>query len=653
MQPNRGVLSPNSSITMKITLNKGDRNQLEEIYNSLGQSAVDIDKAALLISSCNISSTDFDLDDIDELWTSIPCGKNAEIEIRHYMVSDEAFTGQGLGHWNNVPRNLPRPFSATAEVCSSLDDINKKYSRKGWEKCISFMCTTLGVGFSVFSSLGTSFFPLLLWLDSLLHLVLDQGEFVKELQKFDQDSVAIMGKVVKRHKRVDDIMDKEEYLVQVEYKATEEDGSVDTCVANYSSGVISHGAKELFQMTESSSLVHMKILPSCPSSVIPTFLFEKKLRVSQYWTTIMHPLRVVLGILFYFGLSLLGLIVFPAYIVLPCAIVGVFLMVPLSYLSVRNDLELKKRLVQSEPVSIPTKSDVHHDWVLRTSGRSQSRQLKLLVAVVGSCACMVMSPILCIVSFIFVHLSLERLSSPRRESVKSLKEGDVIPGKVSSRRTTGGPRAYERLYYGTIQYDLLRYGNRYTLEKEFLHRYLFLNVGKRVEVCIMPEHPRSGHPKEILQSMDFSEVNYLLLLIALFLYLLGHVGVYSSSDSGNEAIVLWIAFGLAPLLVVPQLLVWGEVQYQRSQEQLFNGAKVVGFQKMEVQHSRTEQRVPEAISVDAEDGQYIETPSSEVDSALIGNASSHTRIPELTDGESFVATYPVSNRIEHFVGDRV
>ena len=68
-------------------------------------------------------------------------------------------------------------------------------------------------------------------------------------------------------------------------------------------------------MTESSSLVPMKILPSFPSSVIPTFLLEKKLKVSQDWERFIHPLCVVLGILLYFGLSLVGLIVYPAYIV--------------------------------------------------------------------------------------------------------------------------------------------------------------------------------------------------------------------------------------------------------------------------------------------------------------------------------------------------
>ena len=68
---------------------------------------------------------------------------------------------------------------------------------------------------------------------------------------------------------------------------------------------------------------------------------------------------MVLGILLYFGLSLVGLIVYPAYIVLPCAIVGILLVVPCFPL-VRNELELKTWLVQSEPVSIPTESDVRH-----------------------------------------------------------------------------------------------------------------------------------------------------------------------------------------------------------------------------------------------------------------------------------------------------
>ena len=49
-------------------LNKGDREQLDEIHNLLGQSALDIDKAALLIISCSIASAHFDLND-DEPWT--------------------------------------------------------------------------------------------------------------------------------------------------------------------------------------------------------------------------------------------------------------------------------------------------------------------------------------------------------------------------------------------------------------------------------------------------------------------------------------------------------------------------------------------------------------------------------------------------------
>ena len=80
----------------------------------------------------------------------------------------------------------------------------------------------------------------------------------------------------------------------------------------------------------------------------------------------------------------------------------------------------------------------------------------------------------------------------------------------------------------------------------------------------MSEHPRSGHPKEVFRNMDPSPVKYVLLIfIAFCLYFLGHWLVYLEGANG-EAIVSWIITGVAPILVVPQLLVFGDAEYQRS-----------------------------------------------------------------------------------------
>mmetsp|Transcript_6407 Transcript_6407/g.13948 ORF Transcript_6407/g.13948 Transcript_6407/m.13948 type:complete len:691 (+) Transcript_6407:145-2217(+) len=619
VQPNGGVISPNSSITIKITLNTRERKQLEEIYKSLGQSALDIDKAALLILSCSIvaSDTDFDLND-DDFWSSMPSRKNNEVEICHYMSSNElfTFTGKDLGRWSNA-------FPATVEVRSTLDDVNEKFSGTGWEKCFLCICTTLGVGATMITSLGLSGFPLLMGLDSLLFIIMDRGEFVRELHKIDQNSITITGKVVNRHKRVDNIMDKEEYLVQLEYEETEEDGSVGTSVASFLSGGVSHGAKELFEMTRSSTLVPMKMVPNCPSSLIPLFLLEEKLNVAQRWTSFVHPLRVVLGILSYFGLSLFGMIAYPAYIILPCAVGGVFLLVPSSLSSVRKVLELKTRLVQSEPVSIPTESDVYRRWVSKVLGRSQSRRLKFILAVVGAFACIVSSPPFFLPLFIFGFWPLTRLtcSSRRRKTFKTMKE-TAIPGKVHTRRSSLDQGVTS--YYGTIRYDVPRYGNVYTLEKEFLNKGFIDDVGKIVDVFVMPEHPRSGHPKKILENMIQKEsfasqfTTFSLISATFCLYFSGHWVIYSSSpDHGEDDsmaidIAFWVATAVAPILVIPQLLVVGEVDYHREKEKIFNGAKVVGLQKgrggIEVRHGRSVQQVSKAIPADAEDG-HTETPS--------------------------------------------
>mmetsp|Transcript_23197 Transcript_23197/g.41462 ORF Transcript_23197/g.41462 Transcript_23197/m.41462 type:complete len:727 (-) Transcript_23197:1891-4071(-) len=662
VQPNIGVISPNSSITIKITLNTRERKQLEDIHNSLGQNALDIDKAALLILSCSVvtSNTDFDLND-DELWSSMPSRKNNEVEIRHYMSGNEVFTfsGKSLGCWSNA-------FPATVEVRSTLDDINEKFSRSRWEKCFVCICTTLGLGATMITSLGLSCFPLIMGLDSLLYMIMDRGEFVKELQKIDKNSITIMGKVVKRHKMVDDIMDKEEYLVQLEYEETEEDGSVCTSVASYSSDRISHGAKELFEMTRSSTLVPMKMVPNCPSSAIPVFLLEKKLNMSQRWTIFIHPLRVVLGILSYFGLSLLGIIAYPAYIIFPCAVGGVFLLVPSSLLSVRNVLELKTRLVQSEPVSIPTESDVYRHWVSRVLGRSQSRRLKFMLAVVGAFACIVTSPPFFLPLFIFGFWPLTSLScsSRRRKNLKKMKE-TPIPGKVHTMRSSLDQGVTS--YYGAIRYDVPRHGNVYTLEKEFLNKGFIDDVGKIVDVFVMPEHPRSGHPKKILQNMIQKEsfasqfTTFSIISATFCLYFSGHWIIYSSSPDHDENdsmaldVALWVATVVAPILVIPQLLVVGEVDYQREKENIFNGAIVVGLQKgrgdMEVQHGRSVQQLSKAIPIDAED-ENTDTPSVQFTPALLGDESNHTIITDLNDGESASTAGRASNRVVHVVHTR-
>ena len=51
------------------------------------------------------------------------------------------------------------------------------------------------------------------------------------------------------------------------------------------------------------------------------------------------------------------------------------------------------------------------------------------------------------------------------------------------------------------QYHVLRFGDLYTLQREFKGKQWYHDIGQRVTVSLLSDHPRSGHPKSELTSM--------------------------------------------------------------------------------------------------------------------------------------------------------
>ena len=89
-------------------------------------------------------------------------------------------------------------------------------------------------------------------------------DFEDELQKYQENSIDIEGRVIRRVKR--DNM-QERYFIQLEYEGG--DGNVQTYITDYSSIIPSHRAHELYKRTETSSTIAAKIY----QAVLPTARF--------------------------------------------------------------------------------------------------------------------------------------------------------------------------------------------------------------------------------------------------------------------------------------------------------------------------------------------------------------------------------------------
>lgn len=236
---------------------------------------------------------------------------------------------------------------------------------------------------------------------------------------------------------------------------------------------------------------------------------------------------------------------------------------------------------KGEPESIPTENDAHQHCFFFFLGRSPSRRLKVISAIVGAFVCAVSSPMLFIPLFVFGFLPLISLPSANSR-LKLLKcfGSNSVPGIVCSHRRKRDNDNKTTEYYGTIQYEVLRYGNLYALKREFKGERWYNNVGKRVNVDFLPDHPRSGYPRGELSNMlrkEFFHSRFSMpssILIGFSLYFAGHWIVYTDSTFFG-----WIITAIAPILVIPQLLVWGKKDYHDFQEKLLNGAEVVSCRK--------------------------------------------------------------------------
>jgi len=272
------VLSPFSSVTLRVIFQESERKKLRNIHELLGQHALDLEKAALLIQRCTIDS-DAGLNEMnDDAWRSNPTNGYQKIYVNHILT----YNGGMDARSQPIASNLP-PFPSTAVVSSCLKEIDDDGNVECWKKAIFAIP---GMFVIVGNTLGV--FPLMLGLNSLLKITIERGEWSNELQSFDQNSVSIEGKVQKREKTAGDISCEEKHFVRYTYQGTNEDGVVRTYAMNFSSDVTVHDAKTFYEMTEDSPVVPLKILPNYPTSAIPTFLLEGKLKSTLYWTRYLH-----------------------------------------------------------------------------------------------------------------------------------------------------------------------------------------------------------------------------------------------------------------------------------------------------------------------------------------------------------------------------
>mmetsp|Transcript_21752 Transcript_21752/g.39962 ORF Transcript_21752/g.39962 Transcript_21752/m.39962 type:complete len:695 (+) Transcript_21752:100-2184(+) len=637
--PNKGVLSPNCSVTLRVTFCERERKKLWKLLEYVGHSAINMGADnALLILSCN-------RDRMTEKKTDM-----TKIKIHHYITPED-------GGLDTRPVLSPfQHFPATAAVHSCMDEIEKDDNRSCCEKAVVAVCTWI-VLITGSLTMGLGFFPLHLGLNSLLKIVLDRGEWVNQLQNLNQNGVEIEGRVVRREKRVDGVLGEVNYLVQLQYEGTEEDGDVRTCLVSYSSLAVAHGGKELYEMTNESSLVTLKMLPGCPSSAIPSFLLEKKLIVSSYWARRQHYLRAILGILTYLGLGSFWLILSPVYIGLPCLVGGIVLLVPFSVALDKKERALKRKLVLIEPASIPTE---YHDALTWVLGKI-ARRLKVIMAIVGALTVFMMAAPGFIILVIggFFPLIILSWSSRLRKSLKSFEEQAIsVRGKVFSHRASWSDKTTS--YYATIRYALRIYGDDiYIFEHEFKSDHLYSSVGKAVQVMVHPNHPRSGLPRQTLMNIIWLDTCSsrlgapLSISIATCLYFLLHWVIYDyqgGEDSLGTVIVMWIITFVAPILVIPQILVWGEKEHNQSEQLFFSGANVVGFRKQcRRQRDKPNDHLEKAIQVDVEE-EHNATLIAKAVPALLEDEFNHTVATELTDGESTIASTD-SNYLECFDND--
>mmetsp|Transcript_23963 Transcript_23963/g.50815 ORF Transcript_23963/g.50815 Transcript_23963/m.50815 type:complete len:711 (-) Transcript_23963:184-2316(-) len=574
---NKGLLAPFDSVTLQVFLSKPGWLQLGEIHEMLGENALNVERATLLIQSCTVAAaSDDEVDALNEnTYLSNPTTECANIRVYHFVKDKDGIDDRARPMAPNLP-----PFPATKAVRSVLDEVSSNENR-----CRNIVFGLIGAPVLIWNPLG--FFALVMGLNSLLKLVIDRGEWLNELKKFDQNSVNIEGKVLRRKKRDHDIADEQEYSVRLMYKGTDEDGNDRFCTVKLSSDVTVHNARALYEMTDNSSVAHLKILPSYPTSAIPAFLFEEKLKATRFWSRYGHPVRAFLGISIYFGCGFLWLFIYPFYIVLSYTTVGAFFMVPTSLRLVKKELELKRKLLQIEPTSLPTENDSLR-WFLNRLGPNPSRRMKLLFSLIGAFLSAVMSPMfgsIILYIFGFVPITYLLVSSRQRKDLQDFKDNALtVDGEVHSRRSRKDQGTTS--YYASVRYSSAFRGNTYIIEREFLSEDLFRKLGDKIGVLVHPLHPLSGHPKTLFYIYQ-NECKYsigkclLALAVSTGLYLLGHWLAYdvSLNDPLSTRIINWTFTFIGPILTIPQLSVLGVKQYHKSKTLYFSGAKAVGFRR--------------------------------------------------------------------------
>ena len=587
--PNKGVLTPNSATTMQLFLNDDERQNFINLFEMLGQNGMDLDKDSLSIQYCTLLESDsvgLEAVGIDEDFWRGRTQESININIHHTIAEDTS-------SWPKVGRSGPFPsFPRTPAVRSCLHEINIRDDEK---KCVHAFASFLGAIIIITVSLFWGAYALVPGTISLLKMLIERREWVNELESFHRNSVATEGRVVKRCRVVDKALGEEHYFVQFQYEAIDAGGSTQEYVVDFTSDVVTHNAKKLFELTEETSGVPMRVLPDFPKSAIPNFLLEDKLRVSRSYSRYWHPLRATLGILIYFGCSLIWFFIIPVQfflcIILPVAAGGVAFAALMRLPTARKELELKQKLLQLEPTSIPTEKDAQQEFVNKLLGISPTRRGKLVMAVVGAFVSTVSCPPagFFVLAFFGILPTISLVTTYRGREFKQDFEANkiVVSGKVCSHRIqTSSGQDNDKSYYGTIRYCMTVGDGIYTFEREFKSRELFNKVGCRVQVAVHPKHPRSGHPHAIVKSMAQKDkiwtklVMLLSILLSICAYLFLHQVIYQSNvpEPLSSVVTSWVVTCIAPMLMVPQTIVWIEKDFRNDKKNLFNGANVVKFQ---------------------------------------------------------------------------
>jgi len=363
---------------------------------------------------------------------------------------------------------------------------------------------------SMFSGLGVGA-PLCLVGTFLLWRSVQASNKLAELSEIEKDSRRIEGKLIERTRSVNEITGRSEFVVRVKVDCLA--GMNGHSLAGVGTRVVTltevhHGARELYETTTQSSVVDARFITYraddlelvSTESVIPEFLFQRKLNDARIWTKYVAPAVAFVCLAAYAGLCATSFFLlnapdqrFPARVGWHTAgsIIPVLGSLAL-YRFFDNSAPWLER-IRENPKDFVTAFDRFRrisDWL----GPTPVRKVQFLGAVIGAVIACVMG---LIVAFFLLALGLACLLWFPHEVQWSrfVASFDVIgEGIIISRRSVSGfqrkTEYYVTVFYGVRSQRVDSYRKReFLVDSAVYERSL---VGKRTGIAVLSHYPGSG-----------------------------------------------------------------------------------------------------------------------------------------------------------------